>query len=87
MLLPGGESYPLDFYDHPDNFRMPLYFRMDTGYQVRFNGKYKSSLTLGAYNMLNRHNPSLLSYDSDSEKWFFVSFFPIMPNLKYQIDF
>lgn len=87
VLLPGGESYPLDFYDHPDNFRMPLYFRIDTGYQVRFIGKYKSSLTLGVYNMLNRHNPSLLSYDSDSEKWFFVSFFPIMPNLKYQIDF
>ena len=82
-----GDIVPLRFYDHPNNYRMPLYFRVDAGYQIRFNGKYRSSLTLGVYNVLNRHNPSLLTYDASSQTWYFISLFPIMPNLKYQITF
>jgi len=38
------------------------------------------------FNVLNRHNPSMLNYDSTTQTWNKVSLFPIMPSLKYTLD-
>jgi hypothetical protein len=89
--LPGGEVV-LDYFTHPNNWQMPLYIRLDLGYRFAFTtGKgrphpLQHSLTLGIFNVLNRHNPSMLSYDVETKTWNQVSLFPIMPNIKYMIE-
>ncbi len=90
--LPASEV-TLDYFTHPNNWQMPLYMRLDLGYQFDFiTGKGGShplqhSLTLGVFNVLNRHNPSMLSYDTGTKTWNQVSLFPIMPSLKYTLEF
>ena len=72
---------------------MPLYVRFDLGYQFVFKGRpdaahpLEQNLTIGIYNLLNRHNPSMLSYDTDTKTWNFVSLFPIMPSISWKMDF
>ena len=89
--LPGREV-TLDYFSHPNNWQMPLYIRLDLGYRFEFRtGKpgghpLSHGLTLGVFNVLNRHNPSMLSYDSTTQTWNKVSLFPIMPSLKYTLD-
>lgn len=89
--LPGSEV-PLDHFTHPNNWQMPVYMRLDLGYQLDFTtGKggshpLRHSLTLGVFNVLNRHNPSMLAYDSDTKTWNQVSLFPIMPSVRYTIE-
>ena len=89
--LPGGEVV-LDYFTHPNNWQMPLYIRLDLGYRFAFTtGKgrphpLQHSLTLGIFNVLNRHNPSMLSYDVETKTWNQVSLFPIMPSIKYTIE-
>lgn len=90
--LPASEV-TLDYFTHPNNWQMPLYMRLDLGYQFDFiTGKGGShplqhSLTLGVFNVLNRHNPSMLAYDSGTRTWNQVSLFPIMPSIKYTMEF
>jgi len=90
--LPGSEV-TLDYFTHPNNWQMPLYMRLDLGYQLDFISGRESahplqhSLTLGVFNVLNRHNPSMLAYDSGTRTWNQVSLFPIMPSIKYTLDF
>ncbi len=90
--LPSSEV-TLDYFTHPNNWQMLLYMRLDLGYQMGFvTGKgsghpLQHSLTLGVFNVLNRHNPSMLSYDTGTKTWNQVSLFPIMPSLKYTLEF
>ena len=44
------------------------------------------SLTLGVFNVLNRHNPSMLTYDAETKTWNQVSLFPVMPSIKYVLS-
>ena len=89
--MPDGQV-ALDYFTHPNNWPMPLYIRLDLGYKLDFTTGRDSarplrhSLTVGIFNVLNRHNPSMLSYDSDAKAWNQVSLFPIMPSLKYTIE-
>jgi hypothetical protein len=90
--LPTSEVM-LDYFSHPNNWQMPLYMRLDLGYQMDFttggDGTHplQHSLTIGIFNVLNRHNPSMLAYDSDTKTWNQVSIFPIMPSIKYTLEF
>lgn len=90
--LPDG-TVTLDYYTHPDNYQMPMYLRLDLGYQFVFKSgltagrALEHSLTVGVYNVLNRHNPSMFSYDSDTKTWNFVSLFPVMPSVNYRLQF
>ena len=87
------EDVVLSYYDHPNNYQMPLYVRFDLGYQFVLKGRpevshpLEQSLTVGVYNLLNRHNPSMLSYDAESKTWNLVSLFPIMPSLSWRMIF
>lgn len=82
----------LDYYTHPNNWQMPLYIRLDVGYQFDFQTGNVSghplshSLTLGVFNVLNRHNPSMLTYDAETKTWNQVSLFPVMPSIKYVLS-
>lgn len=90
--LPDGTTLLIDYFSHPDNWQMPLYLRLDAGYRLDFKTRRDSalpishSLTLGVFNVLNRHNPSMLTYDADTRTWNLVSLFPIMPSIKYTIE-
>lgn len=88
-----GSIVTLDYFTHPNNWQMPLYMRLDLGYQMDFTtGKggphpLEHSLTVGIFNVLNRHNPSMLSYDSDTKTWNRVSIFPVMPSINWSVNF
>ncbi len=86
IYLPDG-LFRVPYYDSPNNYQMPFYSRLDAGYQIRFLRKREHTLSLGVFNVLNRHNPSMLSYDAASRTWYLISFFPVMPNLKYSLAF
>ena len=83
----------IDYFGHPNNWQMPLYLRLDLGYRFEFitgeGGMHPllHSVTLGVFNVFNRHNPSMLVYDSETRTWNQVSLFPIMPSFKYSLEF
>lgn len=91
--LPDGQEVRLDWFSHPNNWQIPAYIRLDIGYTADFiSGQGSSrplthSLTAGVFNVLNRHNPSMLTYDSAAKTWNLISLFPIMPSLKYSLTF
>ena len=69
-----------------NNFRLPLYFRVDAGYV--FTWKWtRSELLLNAsiFNILNRHN--IYQYFYEDGKWKSLSILPIMPSLRVQFSF
>ena len=76
------------FYTSLNNYEMPPYIRCDLSAEFVFKGgKRPQTLNLGCYNILNRHNPFALSYDTQTGQWQQVSLLPIMPSLKYSISF
>lgn len=78
----------LEFYSSTNNYRMPPYIRCDLcAVWDILRYKYPQTLTIGVFNMFNRHNPFCLSYDPQSDKWEQVSLLPIMPCFKYEIEF
>ena len=77
-----------DFYTSFNNYRMPPYIRCDVSAVLELTGRrHPQTLHVGVYNLLNRHNPFSLSYDPDTGKWKQISLLPIMPSLKYSIQF
>lgn len=82
------EEKEADYTSHPNNFQLPAYFRMDVGYHLTLQGrKNLHDLSLGIYNLTNRHNAYSLSWDSVAGRWKKLSIFPIMPNFTYRITF
>lgn len=91
-MTPNDELYPLfasrDYYSHPNNYRMPYYFRWDIGYFLNVSGASVShKLQAGIYNLTNRHNASTLYYDEQTRAWKKLSIFPLMPTLYYSVSF
>lgn len=77
-----------DFYTSLNNYRMPAYIRCDIGVELHFcKRKHDHSIVAGIYNLLNRHNPFSIAYDTDKSEWKLLSLLPIMPNIKYSIIF
>ena len=76
----------------PYNVAVPAHIRLDLGYQFAFRSgrehahPLNHNLTVGVYNVLNRHNPSMLRFDSSIHQWKYVSFFPIMPSIRYILE-
>ncbi|MCQ2147842.1 MAG: TonB-dependent receptor plug domain-containing protein [Bacteroidales bacterium] len=83
----GGEWFSLDYYSGTNNYQMPDYIRLDSGLTFDIDSKHKQSLSIGIYNMLNRHNIFTVTYDSGKNEWQKISLFPIMPSLHYSIEF
>lgn len=77
-----------DFTSHPNNFQLPAYFRMDVGYHLTVQGKKNiHELSIGLYNLTNRHNAYSLSWDNEDACWKKLSIFPVFPNFSYRISF
>lgn len=82
------EEKEADYTSHPNNFQLPAYFRMDMGYHLTVQGKKNlHDLSLGIYNLTNRHNAYSLSWDGEAGRWKKLSIFPIMPNFTYKVSF
>ena len=76
------------YYSHPNNYRMPYYFRWDVGYFFDWKGaRIAHHLNLGIYNLTNRHNAASLYYDELDGKWKQLSIFPLMPSFSYSVEF
>ena len=87
MSLFGPQEMKLDYFTSTNNYRMPDYSRVDLSLGIKFKNVRQSELTLGIYNILNRHNPFTITYDDNSMTWRKISLLPIMPNLSYRISF
>ena len=77
----------LDYFTSVNNYEMPPYVRMDLGCNLTFKGKHLQNLSLGVYNVLNRHNPFSIIYDDRSREWRQISLIPIMPSFSYRVSF
>ncbi|MBR1435191.1 MAG: hypothetical protein IJ584_08775 [Bacteroidales bacterium] len=83
----GGEWFSVDFYGGTNNYQMPHYMRMDAGIYAKIDSRRQHTIKLGVYNLLNRHNPFTIMYDSSAMEWRTISLLPIMPNFSYSIEF
>ena len=71
-----------------NNYRMPAYIRLDAGLYARFSkDRHPQYLGIGVYNVLNRHNPCLINYDTEKGEWRKISLIPLMPSLGYRLEF
>lgn len=86
--LPGKDPVLLPYFGkQPNNYRMPTYLRVDIGYNMTIHAKHTDhDFKFGVYNLLNRHNPFMLVYDTEQETWMELSLFPILPNFSYRIS-
>ena len=84
-------------YDGINNFRMPLYHRLDfsVNYYIKSNLFKESVLNFSIINVLNRSNPYFIFYDIDTGEENYelnikaqqVSLFPILPSLSWKVKF
>ena len=78
----------LDIYGATNNYRMPMVFRWDAGWYRKVRGERVSrELRLGIYNLTNRHNPFMITYNAEERVWKQISLLPIMPSISYRISF
>ena len=97
--VPEGELSTFDFFGNPsvpmsvfsgsiNNYTMPAYIRMDAGVFLRFKkAVHPSVLNVGIYNILNRHNPFAVYYDTEDKVCKQISLFPILPSFSYRVEF
>ncbi len=84
-------------YDGINNFRMPLYHRLDfsVNYYIKSKLFKESILNFSIINVLNRSNPYFIFYDIDAGEENYelnikaqqVSLFPILPSLSWKVKF
>jgi len=92
-FLPGfipiyKELEKLPYISSLHNYELPAYIRWDVALRVGIKGRNaRQDIGIGVYNLLNRHNPFMLRYDSEAHEWNYVSLIPIIPNISYQISF
>ena len=80
----------VESYGSRNSTRLPSYHRLDFAINKhRRKENWKSTWTLGAYNLYNRKNPffAYLAYQDDQRVAKQVSLFPIIPSISYRIQF
>ncbi len=89
FLIRETDKVSLDYMTTIHNYEMPAYIRLDLGCRMKYNKNRKcpGTLNVGIYNLLNRHNPFSLTYDTTERTWKQVSIFPIMPSLSWTLEF
>jgi outer membrane receptor for ferrienterochelin and colicin len=80
------------YYENPNNFRLPVYHRLDFGINFHKKTKWgKRIWKVGAYNAYNRLNPTFMYPGIDREtgqkKIIQISLFPIIPYVAYAFKF
>ena len=70
-----------------NNYELPAYIRWDAAVHLDIKRyRVQHEVGLGAYNLLNRHNPFMLRYNPDSLAWTLISIIPIMPSISWRIS-
>jgi hypothetical protein len=82
-----GKGVTLDYFTSVNNYEMPAYIRLDLGCNINLKTLHPQELTLGVYNVLNRHNPFSIVYDDRSREWRQISLLPIIPSFTYRVIF
>ena len=71
-----------------NNYEMPPFIRWDASLHYEIQRQIAHfDLSFGIYNILNRHNPIMLRYNTDTQEWNLISLFPVMPVLSIRISF
>lgn len=88
-ISPGGQEVVVDYHSGIHNWQAPSYIRWDIGafFKYGIGSRRPGMLTLGIYNVLNRHNIYSILYDPQSRSWKGLSLFPIMPTVSWSMDF
>lgn len=88
-ISPGGQEVDVDYHSGIHNWQAPPYIRWDIGafFKYGIGSRRPGMLTLGIYNVLNRHNIYSILYDPQSRSWKGLSLFPIMPTVSWSMDF
>lgn len=82
------EVFSVDLYSGMNNYRMPAFFRWDAGGYMKIESVHvRHQLNLGVYNLTNRHNSFLITYDGETKEWKQLSLLPIMPSISYRLEF
>lgn len=78
----------IDIYGTTNNYQMPMFFRWDAGWYTKWQGlRFLQELNLGIYNLTNRHNPFMITYDAEEREWKRIPLLPIMPSISYRLSF
>ena len=84
----GPTDYHIDYFSGINNYKMPPYIRVDVGsVYIWTRNRIRNQLQLGIFNLLNRHNPFTLIFDTDDYVWKQISLFPILPSIGYTMKF
>lgn len=88
-ISPGGQEVVVDYHSGIHNWQATPYIRWDIGafFKYGIGSRRPGMLTLGIYNVLNRHNIYSILYDPQSRSWKGLSLFPIMPTVSWSMDF
>ena len=71
-----------------NNYELPAYIRWDAAVHLDIKGRRAGhEISLGVYNLLNRHNPFMLRYNPDTKAWNLISLIPILPSLSWRVNF
>ncbi|HKI88614.1 MAG TPA: TonB-dependent receptor [Draconibacterium sp.] len=85
--LEGGYKYEewetRQTFNHPNNFKMPVFHHLDIGYNIKQKKSQNTSFswTFSIYNLYNRLNPWYYYKDGDKIKQF--TMFPIIPSVSF----
>lgn len=88
--LPGNlGDVQIDHFTSINNWELPPYIRWDLSlfFNHGLKSRHPGTLTVGLYNVLNRHNVYSITFDTTERKWKQMSIFPIMPSLSWSIKF
>lgn len=81
-------DFLVDYCSGVHNYRHPMYVRMDIGCRYEFGtDAVRHTLSIGVFNVLNRHNPFSIYYDTDDSRWKRLSLIPVLPNFSYKVQF
>ncbi len=96
VLLPGFDystyNKPWEMvrytYDHPNNFKMPVFHHLDLGYSIAKQNTDSKNITwtFSIYNVYNRMNPWYY-YKSPDGQVKQVSLFPVIPSVGFKYNF
>lgn len=87
--------FPIEFEDYAtdrlemsgtNGYKMRDYFRIDVGYSFvkrRPSGRSRE-LVISVYNLTNRHNPYM--YYNDDGQWKQISILPVMPSVRWTLE-
>lgn len=80
------QAYHRQLMSSKNSYTMPNYLRFDLGYTfICLRKKFEREFTVSVFNVTNHKNPYL--YFNESNKWYQLTIFSIMPSFRYSLRF